>query len=161
MSLSLLKSILHNIGVVIVGPGFAYLGTRGFCLSWHESRFTSRYQEISFFSDNDSGVAPCNHRFSPASLGNLSLLSAANESDLTRSPTGTYYLRSLSLLKKSTVSWWKCLCFFRSSATSWIASCTCSNHTPSSLSGSYDQAGGEAVSTRLWLEVESLQTPST
>src|SRR3712207_8145610 len=28
MSLSLLKSILHNIGVVIVGLGFAYLGTR-------------------------------------------------------------------------------------------------------------------------------------
>ncbi len=28
MTLSLLKSILHNIGVVIVGLGFAYLGTR-------------------------------------------------------------------------------------------------------------------------------------
>jgi protein-S-isoprenylcysteine O-methyltransferase Ste14 len=28
MSLSLLKSILHNIGVLIVGLGFAYLGTR-------------------------------------------------------------------------------------------------------------------------------------
>jgi protein-S-isoprenylcysteine O-methyltransferase Ste14 len=28
MSLNLLKSILHNIGVVIVGLGFAYLGTR-------------------------------------------------------------------------------------------------------------------------------------
>jgi protein-S-isoprenylcysteine O-methyltransferase Ste14 len=28
MSMSLLKSILHNIGVVIVGLGFAYLGTR-------------------------------------------------------------------------------------------------------------------------------------
>jgi protein-S-isoprenylcysteine O-methyltransferase Ste14 len=28
MSLSLLKSILHNIGVVVVGLGFAYLGTR-------------------------------------------------------------------------------------------------------------------------------------
>ena len=28
MALNLLKSILHNIGVVIVGLGFAYLGTR-------------------------------------------------------------------------------------------------------------------------------------
>jgi len=37
MFVNLLKSILHNIGVVIVGLGIAYLGTRADAL-WKRNR---------------------------------------------------------------------------------------------------------------------------
>jgi hypothetical protein len=153
MSLSLLKSILHNIGVVIVGLGFAYLGTRvdlllGIRRFYNFLTTTAGWllMSIGFLLRVWATFHFYQHRIKVISLV---------------PPTGTYYLRSVSFLKKSAVSWRKCFCFFRSSATSWIASCPCSNHTPSSLSESCDQARGEAVSTGLWLGVESLQKPST
>src|SRR5215217_3415027 len=153
MSLNLLKSILHNIGVVIVGLGFAYLGTRVDLLLGIR-RFHSFLTTTAGWLLVIVGFLLrvwATFHFYQQRMKVISLVP----------PTGTYYLRSVSFLKKSAVSWRKCLCFFRSSATSWIASCTCSNHTPASLSGSYDQAGGGAVSRGLWLGVESIQKPST
>ena len=153
MFMSLLKSILHNIGVVIVGLGFAYLGTRADLLlgirRFH-SFVTTRAGWLIVIIGFLLRVWATFHFYQQR----MKVISLVPQQALITS--GPYRFSRNPLYLGGNV-----FVFFRSSATSWIASCTCSNHTPSSLSRSYDQAGGEAVSTGLWLGVESLQKPST
>src|SRR5262245_35764827 len=104
MVVDLLKSILHNIGVLIVGLGVAYLG-----------RMVDSLLGISAFASpvvKAAGVLLLALGFPRTRMGDSLFLREQNAGDLTRTPTYTYHVRPVSLFEESPLSRRKRIHFF-------------------------------------------------
>jgi hypothetical protein len=136
-SASLPKSILHNIGVAIVGFGVAFIGTR-----------IDSLVGIRGFASGFATAMGCllfEPRIYPTGMGDVLLLRTPDEGDLPGTAEGADYLGSLWLLQKPALSRRKRLHLFWGGAVVGIAGRTRRHRHPYTAARSFHPARGTAI----------------